>query len=242
MYEFTAVVIRMNLNVRGQDLVVQLLCLRFDSFEDGLSLLPAQHEDDALNRIVVFLEAELAQARCMPDRYISYFTHSDRHAFVRANYDVANVIGVSYQPYPANVVELSALRVEPAAGIRIVGSQGGRDLLNCQVVPVEASRVKQHLILHHRSAEPGVVSYAVDRTISSLDHPIFNRLQLLRAAVGAFKHVAIHQAAGAEQWRDARSYTRWQRGLSEPLKNNLSRKVIVCAVLESQDEIGQPVE
>src|SRR5580704_12675701 len=109
VYQFAAVVIRMNLNVRREDLAVQFLSFCFDSFEDALRLLSAQHEDDAINRIVIFLKAEFAQARSMPGRYISDIVDSDWHAFVGANYDVANVICISNQPYPANIVELSAL-------------------------------------------------------------------------------------------------------------------------------------
>ena len=144
----------MNLNVRRQDLAVQFVRLCLNSFEDVLRLLPAQHENDAFNRIVIFLEAEFAEARSMTDGHISDITHPDGHALVGAHYDVANVICVPYQPYPANVVELSALRIETAASIGVIGSQCGHDLRNRQVIAVDAGRIKQHLILHHGSAEP----------------------------------------------------------------------------------------
>src|SRR5580692_12282390 len=152
----------MNLDVGGKDLAVQFLGLCFDSLQDILRLLAAQHENDALDGIVIFLEAEFAETWRVPDGYISYVAHADGHAFVGANHNVSNVIGVAYQPDAANVVELSTLRIEPAAGIRVVGSQCGSDLRNRQMVTVDAGRVEQHLILHYRSAETGVVRHAVD--------------------------------------------------------------------------------
>jgi len=72
----------MNLDVRRQDLVVQFFRLCLDSLEDVLGLLPAKHENDALDGIVILLEPEFAQAWRMPDGYVSYITHSDGHAFV----------------------------------------------------------------------------------------------------------------------------------------------------------------
>src|SRR5580704_7131112 len=143
----------MNLDVRRQDLVVQFFRLCLDSLEDVLGLLPAKHENDALDGIVILLEPEFAQAWRMPDGYVSYITHSDGHAFVGTNYDVSNVICVPDQPDAANVVELSSLRIKSAAGIRVVGRQSCGDLWNGQVIPVDARGVEQHLILHDRSTE-----------------------------------------------------------------------------------------
>ena len=116
--QFAAVIIRMNLDVGRQDLAVQFLGFCFNSFQDVLRLLPTQHENDAFDRIVIFLEAEFAQARRVPDGDISDIAHPDGHALVGADHDVANVIGVAHQPDAANVVELSALRIESAASIR----------------------------------------------------------------------------------------------------------------------------
>src|ERR1017187_5333749 len=99
----------MNLNVRRQDLAVQFLRFRFNSLENVLRLLPTQHENDALNGIVILLETKLAQPRRVPDRHISHIPYSDGHTLVGAHHDVSNVICVPYQPDPANVVELSAL-------------------------------------------------------------------------------------------------------------------------------------
>src|SRR5580704_6206283 len=142
-----------NLDVRRQDLLVQFFRLCLDSLEDVLGLLPAKHENDALDGIVILLETEFAEAWRMPNGYVPYITHSDGHAFVSANHDVSNVICVAHQPDAANVVELSSLRIKSSASIRVVGRQRSSDLGNGQVIPVDSRGVEQHLILHHRSTE-----------------------------------------------------------------------------------------
>ena len=102
--------------------------------------------------------------------------------------------------------------------------------------------IEQHLVLHHRSAEARVVGHAVDRSIGPFHHPILDGLQLLRDAVGTFQHIAIHQAAGAEQRREGRDYSGRESGLREPLKDDLPRKVVVGAFFEGEDDIGQTIE
>src|SRR5580704_4193500 len=231
----------MNLDVRRQDLAVQFLGFCLNSFENVLRLLPTQHENDALNGVIVLLKAKFAQARRVPDGHISHITYSDRYAFVGADDDVPNVLCVPHQSDAANVVELSALRIEAATGIRVVGRQSGSDLWNGQVISVDARGVEQYLILHHRSAKARVVRHSVDRTIRPLNHPVFNRFQFLRTAVRTFQNVAIDQATRAEQRGEARSYAGRQGCLSESLENNLPRKIIVGVVLEGQDQIGQPI-
>src|ERR1700722_303559 len=98
-------------------MAVQFFGLGFNALQDVLRLLTAQHENDAFDRVVILLKAELAEARRMADGYISYVTHPDGHAFVGTDYDVANVICVAYQADAANVVKLSALRVKSATGV-----------------------------------------------------------------------------------------------------------------------------
>ncbi len=137
----------------GRIWLVQFLGLGFHPFQDVLRLLAAQHEDDAFDGIVIFLEAEFAETRGVPDGDISDVAHSDGYALVGADHDVANVVGVAYQADAANVVELSALRIESAAGIGVIGGQSRGDLRNGQVITVDARRIEQHLILHHGSAE-----------------------------------------------------------------------------------------
>src|SRR5579859_5769493 len=198
VHQLAAVIIRMNLDVGGQYLAVQFLSLCFHSLEHVLRLFPTQHEDDAFDGIVVLLKAEFTEPGRMPNGYISDILHTNGYAFVRAHHNVSNVVGVTYQPDSTNVVELSSLRIKTAAGIRIICSESGRNLRNCQVIPIQACGVQQHLVLHHGSTKARVIRHAVDRSIRSLHHPIFNRFQFLRSAVRTFQHVAIHQAARAE--------------------------------------------
>ena len=124
--QFAAVVIRMNLDVGRQDLVVQFFGLGLHSLQDVLRLLSAQHENDAFDGIVILLEAEFAEARRVADGYVSDIAHADGHAFVGADDDVADVIGVAHQADAANVIELSALGIETAAGIRVIRCQAQR--------------------------------------------------------------------------------------------------------------------
>src|SRR5277367_1382737 len=165
----------MNLDVRRQDLAVQFLRFGLNSLEHVLRLFPTQHEDDALNGIVIFLKAKFPQTRSVPDGHISNIAYPDGHALVGADDDVSDVFCVAHQADAANVIELSALRIEAATSIRVVGCQSSIDLWDGQVIAVDARGVEQYLILHHRSAEAGVVGHAVDRTISPLNHPVLNR-------------------------------------------------------------------
>src|SRR5579872_3685507 len=59
-YQFAAVIVRMNLDVRRQNLPVQFLSFCFHALENVLCLLPPQHENHALDGVVVFLETEFA--------------------------------------------------------------------------------------------------------------------------------------------------------------------------------------
>ena len=145
--------------------MVQFFGLGFDCLENVLRLLSAQHEDDAFDGVVIFLEAELAEAGRVADGDVADIADADGHALVGADYDVSDVVGVSYQADAANVVELSALRIEAAAGIGVVGRESGGDLRNGQVIAVDARRIEQHLILHGGAAEAGVVRHAVHRAI-----------------------------------------------------------------------------
>ena len=62
---------------------------------------------------------------------ISNVTHSDGHTLVRADHNVSDVIGIAHQTDAANVIKLSTLRVEAAAGIGIVG---GKAAVTCGMV------------------------------------------------------------------------------------------------------------
>ena len=110
------------------------------------------------------------------------------------------------------------------------------------MIAVDACRIQQHLVLHHRAAETGIVGHAMHRTISPRYYPVFNRLQFLRTAVRTLQYIAIHQAARAEQRCHARGNARRQCGLRKSFKNDLPGKVIVGAVFKGEPDVRQPVQ
>ena len=118
--QIAAVIIRPNLHVWRQDVVVQFLGFRFHALQYILGLIAPQHHDDAFHRIIILVEAKLAQARRMPDRYVAHITHMHRHAVLRTDNHAANVRFVLDQSQPADVIKLPALRIKSAAGIRVV--------------------------------------------------------------------------------------------------------------------------
>ncbi len=75
-----------------------------------------------------------------------------------------------------------------------------------------------------------------------LQHPVFDHLQVLRRTVGALQHVAVDQAAGAEQRRDGGLQAGRHRGVGHPLEGLLAHEVRVGAVLEIHLDGGEAVE
>ena len=113
-------------------------------------------------------------------------------------------------PMPAHVIKLPALRIKSAARVGVV------DAASCcmivrhgDVIAVKPRRIEQHLVLHHRAAESGIVRHARHLLVFALDHPVFVGLQFLRRAVGTLDHVAVDQARRAGKRR--------QRWASRPL-------------------------
>ena len=125
VHQFAAIVKGNDLDVWRQDAAIQFFGLGLDSLQDILRLPAAEHENDALDRIVILLKAELTQAGRMADGDVANVAHPDGNAFVAADDDVADVVGIAHQPDAAHVVELSALRIESAAGIRVIGGKSG---------------------------------------------------------------------------------------------------------------------
>ncbi len=107
-------------------MTIQFVGFGLDVFQNVLRLLSAQHQDDAFDGVIIFLKAEFAQARRVPDGDFANVAHPNGHAFIGADDDVSNVIGIAHQSDAANVIELSALRIETAAGIGVVGGERRR--------------------------------------------------------------------------------------------------------------------
>ena len=102
--------------------------------------------------------------------------------------------GIAKQSDAAHIIELAALGIESAAGIRIVGGQRGDDLRNRQVVSINPCGIEQHLILHDGATESRIVRHSGNRFVGSLDYPVFNGFQFLRTAIGALEDITINQA------------------------------------------------
>ncbi len=242
LHQVAAIIIGVNFDVGRKHRPVQFVGLGLDSFQYGLGLLAAAHQDHALDRIVIFLKAELPQARSMADDHVADIAHPDGYAVVAADYDVRNVFGVAHQADAADVIELATLGIEAPAGVGIVRRQGRADLRNRQVISVHAGGIEQHLVLHDFPAQTGVVGHAGNGAVGALDHPVFNGLQLLRTAIGTLQHVAVHQAAGAEQRRHGGGHAGWKRGIRQPLKNDLPGQIVVRALFEGQAQIGKTIQ
>jgi hypothetical protein len=80
----------------------------------------------------------------------------------------------------AHVIKLSAFRIEPAAGIVVVGPEGGHDLRDGKSGAGNLHRIEEHLILHRLAAKPRIVSHARDGLVLALDDPVLDGLELHR--------------------------------------------------------------
>ena len=150
--------------------------LLLHSLQHGLRLLAAPHEDDAFDRVVVLLKPNSPSRGSMADLHLADIADADRHAFVGADDDVLDVLGIADQADAAHVIELAALRVETAAGVGIVVRQRLHHLRHGQVVAVKPRGIEQHLVLHGGAAEAGIVRHAGHGLIGALDHPVLDGL------------------------------------------------------------------
>jgi len=132
IHEVTAIVERQDLDVLRQDLRVQLVSLGFNPLQDVLSLFAGPEQDDALDGIVLFLIAELAETRGDTDDYAADVLYQHRSTVMHGYHYVADVLQSVYAPEPAHIKELAALRIETAAGIVVIGRQRALHLLHRQ--------------------------------------------------------------------------------------------------------------
>src|SRR6185437_14013722 len=123
LHQVAAIVKRTHLYIGRQEAAVQILGLRFHSLQHILGLFAAPHQDHAFDRVVNVVEAELPQTRRVPDDHLADVADVYGHAILRAHDDVPDVIGVADQADAANIIKLSTLRIETAAGVGVVGGQ-----------------------------------------------------------------------------------------------------------------------
>ncbi len=194
-----AIVKRHYLDVRRQDVLIDVVGLPIHPLEHSLRLLAHAHQDDALHRVVLLHVSEFAQPRGVTHLHLRDVVDVNRDAVVLRQDDVADVGRVPDQAEPPNVVKLAALRIEAAARIRVVVAQLLRHLADGNAVLQQFVRIEQHLVLHGRAAEAGVVGHALNGAVAAFEHPVLDVLQFLRRAVGALQNIAVDQAAGAEK-------------------------------------------
>ena len=194
LHQVAAVVEGTHFDVGRQDVFVQLLRFRLDAFQHVLRLLAGEHQDHAFDGVVRLVEAEFAEARRVADRHVADILHAHRHAVLRSHDHVADVLRIAQQAQPAHVVELPALRVKPATRVRIVHRKLLDHLWNCDVVAVKPRRIEQHLILHHRAAEPRIVRHAPHLLVLRVRSPSLRRSSALAACGPGFRSRSGRQA------------------------------------------------
>ena len=82
-----------DLDVLGQDLLVQFLGLGLDALEHILGLFAGAQQDDAFHRVILFLIAEFAQARRDADLDLADILQQHRRAVVHRHHDIADILG-----------------------------------------------------------------------------------------------------------------------------------------------------
>ena len=128
--QVSAVVEGNNLDVLGQDCVVEFPGLGLDPLQHVLGLFTRSQQDDALHGVVLFFVAELAQARGDADDDTAHVLDQHRRAVVNRHHHIADVLCRSETPSTAHVVKLPTLRIEAAAGIGVVGGERVLHLLD----------------------------------------------------------------------------------------------------------------
>src|ERR1700722_15615927 len=180
--EVAAVVVRMNLYVGRQSAAVELVGFLLDAAQDRLRLLSAPHQDHAFNGVVVFLDLVLksknSKARRVADHDGADIFHAHGPAIVAADDDLADIVGRFQQAEAAHVVELSALRVKTASGVRVVRLDRVENVRDRLMKVIEPRRIEQDVILHRRAPEAGVVSNARYAAVRAFDDPVFESVQL----------------------------------------------------------------
>ena len=156
-----AVVEGKDLDVLGQDLLVEFLGLGLDALQDILGLLAGAQQDDAFHRVVLLLVAELAQARRDADLHPADILDQHRRAVVHRQHDVADVLqrgrggpgrARNRTGRPANRSRRRRCRCWPPARLSTCGTD--------RPTRGDLGRIEQHLVLHGAAAEAGIVGHA----------------------------------------------------------------------------------
>ena len=192
------VVIRHHLHVGRQHVVVEFLGHGFHAPQNDLRLLADAHQDDAFHGLILPHVSELAEPRRMAYLDLGDVFDVNWNPVLLLQDDIPDIRGIAHQSQAPDVVELSALGIESAAGVGIVITQLLGHLRNSDAIGEQLGGIQQHLILHVGAAKARVVRHALYRAVMALQNPIFDHLQVLRRAIRTLQNIAVDQAAGAE--------------------------------------------
>ena len=152
--QLSAVVVRNDLDVGRQHTPVQDFRQFLHFFENDLRLFANTHQNHAFDGIVLVHVPELAEPRGSARRDRADVLDENRNAVVACDDDVPDVIERFHQAQTADVVELSALREEPAAGVGVVARKLVHDLRHTHRSGGEPVRIDLHLILERLTSQP----------------------------------------------------------------------------------------
>ncbi len=200
-----AVVVRDDLHVGRQDVLFSVVGELLDLLQDHLRLLADAHEDDAFDRVVLLHVAELAEPRRVIDRDASPTSLIVTGMPLCAATTMLPMSSSDlHQPEAAHVVELPALRDRSRRPRSRCWRRAAATICGT-VTPYDASRFGSSCTWYCIvvAAEARVVGHALDGAVPPVEHPVLDDLQLLRRAIRALQHVAVDQAARAEERRHA---------------------------------------
>ena len=178
----------------------------------------------------------------MADHHFADVADAHGRAVPAPEHDLLDVFRTPRQAQTSDVIELAALGIETSPGVAVIRGKRIEDLRDRQVVAIEPRRVEQHLILHLRAAEAGIVGDPGHGPVSALQYPVFKGFELLRRAVRTFQHVTVNQAARAEERRQLRRHSVRKAGSGQALENHLPGKVAVRPLHESDSNLREAVE
>ena len=155
---------------------------------------------------------------------------------------VADVFKGGQAPLTAHVIELAALRIEPAACVAVVGRQGGLHLHRRQADRGNPGLIEQHLVLHGSTAEARVVCHTGNGPVLRRDGPVLEGLELHRRAIGALQHVPIDEPGRRGERRHRRRHAARQAEVALPVEDFLAGEAVVRAILKRDLDVGQSVQ
>ena len=155
---------------------------------------------------------------------------------------VADVCGGLHLTESANVIKLAALRIESAAGIRIIRAQLLEHLRHRDPAARTADRDPAAPDTAWSCRPVPNRRRRRDGAVTAFQHPRLQRLQLLRRVVRAHQDIAVNQSARTEQRRNPGRNAVGKRRVRHTLKCLLAREIRIGLVFEIHLQRRQAVE